>query len=65
MTMGYQMMVGVAVVDQEAYAQYRAEMTPLLEAVGGGFRHDFAVSQESKRSGEPAIHRVFVIHFPE
>ncbi|MBL8235419.1 MAG: DUF1330 domain-containing protein, partial [Bryobacterales bacterium] len=62
--MGYEMMVALAVVDQARYAAYRSEMTPLLEAAGGGFRYDFEVSKELKPSGEPPINRVFVIAFP-
>lgn len=64
-TMPYQMMVALAVADQDAYAQYRAEMTPLLEASGGAFQYDFEVSRELKPGGEPPLNRVFVISFPD
>lgn len=62
--MSYEMIVGLAVSDQDAYAQYRAEMTPLLEQGGGTFRYDFDVSSERKPGGDPDINRVFVIAFP-
>lgn len=64
-TMPYQMMVALAVADQDAYAQYRAGMTPLLEASGGAFAYDFEVSRELKPGGDPPINRVFVISFPD
>ena len=46
--MPFEMTVGLLVVDQEKYAQYRAEMTPLLEAAGGRFRYDFEVARTLK-----------------
>ena len=61
----YEILVGVAVVDQESYAAYRREMTPLLEACGGGFRFDCEVSRVLRGGGEGAeVNRVFVIGFP-
>lgn len=63
--MPYEMTVALAVADQEAYAQYRAEMTPLLEQRGGSFRYDFEVARELKPGGDPPINRAFVISFPD
>ena len=57
--------VGLSVVDQEKYAQYRAEMTPLLEAAGGGFRYDFTVGRNLKSDAGHEINRLFVIQFPD
>jgi uncharacterized protein (DUF1330 family) len=59
------MVVGVNVVDQEAYAQYRAEMTPILESMGGGFRFDCEVSRVLKNEKGDAVNRLFVISFPD
>src|SRR5689334_23316373 len=63
--MSFEMIVGLFVTDQEKYAQYRAEMTPLLEAAGGGFRYDFEVSRTLKAEAGDEINRLFLIHFPD
>ena len=63
--MSYQMIVGLFVADQEQYAQYRAEMTPLLHAAGGSFRFDFEVARTLKSDAPHEINRVFVIQFPD
>ncbi len=63
--MAFEMLVGLNVVDQEAYAQYRAGMTPLLEAAGGTFAHDFEVARTLKSGATHEITRVFVIRFPD
>jgi len=63
--MPFQRVVGLSVVDQEKYAQYRAEMTPLLEAAGGGFRYDFTVDRNLKSEAGHEINRLFVIQFPD
>jgi uncharacterized protein (DUF1330 family) len=59
------MTVGLWVVDHEKYAQYRAEMTPLLEAAGGRFRYDFEVARTLKGETGHEINRLFVIQFPD
>jgi uncharacterized protein (DUF1330 family) len=59
------MMVGLWVTDQEKYARYRAEMTPLLEAAGGRFRYDFEVARTLKGEAGHDINRLFVIQFPD
>lgn len=63
--MAYEMTVGLLVVDEEKYARYRAEMTPLLEAAGGRFRYDFQVARTLKSEVGHEINRVFVIQFPD
>ena len=63
--MPFEMTVGLWVVDHEKYAQYRAEMTPLLEAAGGRFRYDFEVARTLKGEAGHEINRVFVIQFPD
>jgi len=64
-TMPYEMNVGLLVVDQGTYAQYRKEMGPLLEAAGGKFRYDFEVARVLRAEEATAeINRVFVIRFP-
>lgn len=58
------MLVGLTVTDDAAYAQYRAAMTPLLHAHGGGFRYDFRIAEVLQSAADHAINRVFAIHFP-
>lgn len=58
-------LIGLSVVDQEKYAQYRAEMTPLLTAAGGRFRYDFEIARTVKSEAAHDINRLFVIEFPD
>lgn len=62
--LGYEMTMGLRVIDQERYTAYRAEMTPLLEAVGGSFRFDCEVARVLKGGEAIEINRLFVIRFP-
>ena len=64
--MPYEMAVGLLVVEQESYSQYRKEMRPLLEEAGGAFRYDFDVARvlRSEDGGEE-INRAFVLRFPD
>ena len=61
--MAVEMLVGLNVVDDEAYQSYRDEMTPILKSYGGGFGYDFKVSQVLKSEVEAPINRVFTIYF--
>jgi len=63
--MPFELIVGLLVVDHEKYAQYRAEMSPLLEAAGGRFRYDFEIARTLKSEAKHDINRVFVIQFPD
>ena len=60
----FEMTVGLLVVDQEKYAQYRAEIQSLLEAHGGSFRHDREVARVLSDAGHD-INRLFVVEFPD
>ena len=63
--MPYEMAVGLLVVDQESYSQYRKEMRPLLEDAGGAFRYDFEVARVLRSEDDGAeINRAFVLQFP-
>ncbi len=61
--MTLEMLVGLNVVDDEAYQSYRDEMTPILQSYGGGFGYDFKVSEVFKSKTEAPINRVFTIYF--
>ena len=63
--MSFEMTVGLFVADHEKYAQYRAEIAPLLEAAGGRFRFDFEVRRSLKSEVGHEINRLFVIQFPD
>ena len=59
------MVVGLNVIDEEAYQKYRDEMTPILKSYGGGFGYDFKVSEVLKSRTEAPINRVFTIYFSD
>ncbi|MEO6594970.1 MAG: DUF1330 domain-containing protein [Planctomycetota bacterium] len=63
--MTHELMVGLTVTDNDTYAQYRAAMTPLLAAHGGGFRYDFTVAKVLKSASAHPINRVFAIYFAD
>ena len=60
----YVVVYGAQVDDPATYGRYRAAMTPILHAHGGGFRYDFEVSRVLITETAPPINRVFMIGFP-
>ncbi len=62
--MAVEMLVGLNVVDDEAYQLYRDEMTPILKNSGGGFGYDFKVAEVLRSKTKAPINRVFTIYFP-
>ena len=63
--MAIEMLVGLNVVDDDAYRAYRDEMTPILLTYGGGFGYDLQVSEVLKSETEAPINRVFTIYFSD
>ncbi len=61
--MAREMLVGLNVIDDQAYQRYRDAMRPILKSYGGGFRYDFKVSEVLKQVTDAPINRVFTIHF--
>lgn len=59
----YEMVVGLNIINDEVYSNYRKEMKPILDAHKGGFRYDFKVSEVLKNEEGRPINRVFVIYF--
>jgi len=53
------------VSDPEKYAQYRAEIAPLLEETGGSFQYDFEIARTLKGKTQHVINRLFVLQFPD
>ena len=62
--MTYEMLVGLNVIDDQAYQTYRAEMSPILKSFGGGFGYDFRISEVLRSETTAPINRVFTIYFP-
>ena len=58
-----EMLVGLNVIHDERYAEYRRRMTPLLESRGGSFGYDFRVSEVLITATPELINRVFTIRF--
>ncbi|EQC48899.1 hypothetical protein M899_3198 [Bacteriovorax sp. BSW11_IV] len=59
-----EMLVGLNVTNDEDYTNYRKEMTPILNSIGGGFGYDFKIAEVLKTESENKINRVFTIFFP-
>ncbi len=62
--MTLEMLVGLHVINEELYQEYRKAIMPILERHGGGFGYDFQVSKVLKTQVESPINRVFTIYFP-
>jgi uncharacterized protein (DUF1330 family) len=56
--------IGLEVLDDTLYSQYRAEMTPLLEAAGGRFILDVRVSEVLRGPDGARFNRLFTLRFP-
>jgi uncharacterized protein (DUF1330 family) len=62
--MSFERIMGLEVIDDEVYQQYREHMIPILNTFGGSFGFDFKVSEVLKSKTEDPINRVFTIDFP-
>lgn len=62
--MSYEMLVGLNVLDDDKYQQYRTAMKPILQKYDGKFGYDFKVSDVLLAETSEAINRVFTINFP-
>ena len=60
-----EMLVGLNVTNDTDYSKYREGMTPILNAIGGGFGYDFKIAEVLKSETENRINRVFTIFFPD
>ncbi|MDO6763626.1 DUF1330 domain-containing protein [Agarivorans sp. 1_MG-2023] len=63
--MSYEMLVGLHVLDDDMYQQYRDAMRPILSSYGGGFGYDFKVSEVLRPEENSDINRVFTIYFSD
>lgn len=63
--MAYEMLVGLNVIDDSQYQEYRRAMMPILKSYGGSFGYDFKISEVLLSQTEAPINRVFTIRFPD
>lgn len=63
--MAFERLVGLHVVDDDAYQAYRNEMTPILHSYGGDFGYDFKIAAVLRSKTEAPINRVFTIFCPD
>lgn len=61
--MSFEILVGLNVIDDAKYADYRAAMKPILSQYEGRFGYDFKVSEVLITEGAEDINRVFTINF--
>lgn len=62
--MAFEYLVGLKVVDNEGYREYREAMAPIMMDYGGSFNCDFVVAEVLKAPEGASINRVFTIRFP-
>jgi uncharacterized protein (DUF1330 family) len=62
--MSFERIMGIEVVNDEAYQKYRENMIPILHSFGGSFGFDFKVSEVLKSKTGDTINRVFTLDFP-
>lgn len=61
--MSYEILVGLNVIDDLKYEQYRVAMKPILSDYQGRFGYDFRVSEVLITEVSHDINRVFTINF--
>ena len=61
--MPYEILVGLDVLDDLKYNDYRSAMKPILSDYEGYFGYDFKVSEVLISEGNSDINRVFTINF--
>ncbi len=61
--MSYEILVGLNVLDDLKYDDYRIAMRPILSDYEGQFGYDFKVSDVLISEGRTDINRVFTINF--
>lgn len=61
--MSFEILVGLNVLDNKKYDQYRTAMKPILANYEGSFGYDFLVSNVLISPNDSDINRVFTINF--
>ena len=62
--MTFERVMGLDVIDDQAYQKYREAMEPMLNAVAGCFGYDFKIAEVLRSKTDDEINRVFTIEFP-
>lgn len=62
--MSHEILVGLNVVNDNQYQQYRDAIGPILKQYNGAFGYDFEVAKVLKSETKEKINRVFTLHFP-
>jgi len=60
----FERVMGLNIVDDQAYEKYRRGMKPILNSYGADFGYDFIVSKVLISKTKEKINRVFTIEFP-
>ena len=63
--MSFEMLVGLNVLDDAKYHEYRENMMPILSSYDGGFGYDFKISEVLLSETSDDVNRVFTIYFPD
>ncbi|MEP1095680.1 MAG: DUF1330 domain-containing protein [Cyclobacteriaceae bacterium] len=63
--MRFEMLVGLNVIDDEKYQEYRKAMHPILSGFDGDFGYDFKIAEVLLSQTIDTINRVFTINFPD
>ncbi len=61
----FERIMGLNVIDDQGYSDYRDRMTPILNSYGADFGYDFIVSEVLLSKTSSKINRVFSIDFPD
>ena len=61
--MAFEILVGLNVLNNSKYEDYRAAMKPILSQYEGRFGYDFVVSEVLKTETNNDINRIFTINF--
>ena len=62
--MSFERLVGLNIIDEGAYSNYRDGVMPILKKYGGAFRYDFRVAETLCSETPAVLNRVFLLAFP-
>ena len=62
--MAVERLIGVQVIDDREYEEYRRQLSPLLHAAGGRFVVDLRVSEVLTAPADARFNHLFVLRFP-
>lgn len=62
--MSFERIMGLDVINDEEYQNYRENMIPILHFFGGSFGFDFKIAEVLKSTTNNPINRVFTLDFP-